>query len=72
VGFVRLRPRQDPEGRRAQEIEDELLREHFAVILENLDRILEAPRYFFCQLRSAWFSCLRLFGGGRIPLGLSP
>lgn len=63
-------PRQDPEARRAEEIEDELLREHFAVILENLDRILETPRYFFCQLRSAWFSCLWVYGGGPIPLGV--
>jgi hypothetical protein len=63
-------PEQDPEGRRAQEIEDELLREYFAVIVENLDRILETPRYFFCQLRSAWFSCLWFYGGGRIPLGV--
>jgi hypothetical protein len=63
-------PEQDPEARRAQEIEDELLRGHFAVILENLDLILETPRYFFCQLRSAWFSCLWVYGGGPIPLGV--
>jgi hypothetical protein len=63
-------PQQDPEARRAQEIEDELVREHFAVILENLDRILDTPRYFFCQLRSAWFSCLWVYGGGPIPLGV--
>jgi hypothetical protein len=63
-------PEQDPEARRAQEIEDGLLREHFAVILENLDLILDTPRYFFCLLRSAWFSCLWVYGGGRIPLGV--
>jgi hypothetical protein len=63
-------PSRTRKPRRAQEIEDGLLREHFAVILENLDRILDTPRYFFCLLRSAWFSCLWVYGGGRIPLGV--
>ena len=72
MGFVRIQSGQTiPEERRAREIEDELLREYLPVILGNFERILETPRYFFCQPGSAFLSCSFFYGGGGpIPLGV--
>lgn len=64
-------PGNDLEARRAREIEGELLREYLPVILGNSERILETPRYFFCQPGSAFLSCSFFYGGGGpIPLGV--
>lgn len=64
-------PRNDPESIRARLAEDELFRQHLPVILANGDRILATPRYFFCQLKTAYMSSLWMFGGGGpIPLGV--
>ncbi len=63
-------PPDDPELRDAKEIEDELFRQYFPLIRSSSETILETPRYFFCQLKSAWFSSLWIYGGGPIPLGV--
>ena len=61
----------DPENVRARLEESRLFRESLPVILANADRILATPRYFFCQLDSAYMSSLWWFrGGGPIPLGV--
>jgi hypothetical protein len=61
-------PTGDAEARR---VEDEFFQAHVSVILANSDRILANPRYFFCQLGSAWLSVAFWFGGGgKIPLGV--
>lgn len=55
----------------ARHVEDWFLVEHFPTVHANIDRIVETPRYFFCQLRSAWLSAPFVFGGGGpIPLGV--
>ena len=64
-------PTDDPTAREARGVEDDLLRQHLQVILANAERILETPRYFFCQPTMAFMSSLWLFGGGGlIPLGV--
>ncbi|HEY6930616.1 MAG TPA: hypothetical protein VJA66_13135 [Thermoanaerobaculia bacterium] len=60
----------DLEARQAREIEEELLREHLPLILASSERILETPRFFYCQLADAWLSSMWLYGGGPIPLGV--
>ena len=45
------RPQGDAESRCK---EMEILRRGFSMILRNLDRILRTPRFFFCQLQSAY------------------
>ena len=55
------------EARQAREVEEELLREYLPVILASSERILETPRYFYCQLTFAWLSSLWFFAGGPIP-----
>ncbi|MFY9550344.1 MAG: hypothetical protein WAU32_04275 [Thermoanaerobaculia bacterium] len=64
-------PQSDPESIRARLEEDGLLREYLPLILSNADLILGTPRYFFCQLWTAYMSSLWVFrGGGPIPLGV--
>jgi hypothetical protein len=69
--FYSYGPQNDPEAIRVRQEEDALLRRHLRLILANADRVLETPRYFFCQLRTAFMSSLWVFGGGGpIPLGV--
>jgi hypothetical protein len=63
-------PPDTQEAKKAREIEQELLREYLPVILTNSERILETPRYFYCQLGVAWLSSMWLYAGGPIPLGV--
>jgi hypothetical protein len=50
--------------------EMEILRGSFPLILRNLDRILRTPRFFFCQLQSAYSWTLWFGPSGPIPLGV--
>ena len=61
------RPQADAESRRA---EMESLRGGFPLILRNLDRILRTPRFFFCQLQSAYSWTFWFGPSGPIPLGI--
>ncbi len=61
------RPQGDAESRRK---EMEILRRGFPLILRNLDRILKTPRFFFCQLRSAYSWTFWFGPSGSIPLGV--
>ena len=63
-------PPNDPEDRVAREVEEALLCEYLPLILANSERILETPRYFFCQISAAWLSSIWVYGGGPIPLGV--
>ncbi len=64
-------PPNDLEAIRARRKDHDLLQQHLPVILANSDRVLEAPRYFFCQPRTAYMSSLWIFGGGGpIPIGV--
>jgi hypothetical protein len=61
------RPQGDAESRRK---EMETLRRGFSLILRNLDRILRTPRFFFCQLQSAYSWTFWFGPSGPIPLGV--
>jgi hypothetical protein len=61
------RPQGDAESRRN---EMEILRRGFPLVLRNLDRILRTPRFFFCQLQSAYSWTLWFGPSGPIPLGV--
>jgi hypothetical protein len=64
-------PQNDPEAIQSRQEEDDLLRRNLRLILANSDRIDGTPRYFFCQLRTAYLSSPWIFGGGgSIPLGV--
>jgi len=61
------RPQGDAESRRR---ETKVLRRGFPLILRNLDRILRTPRFFFCQLQSAYSWTFWFGPSGPIPLGV--
>jgi hypothetical protein len=61
------RPQGDAESRRK---EMEILRRGSPLILRNLDRILRTPRFFFCQLQSAYSWTFWFGPSGPIPLGV--
>jgi hypothetical protein len=61
------RPQGDAKSRRK---EMEILRRGFPLILRNLGRILMTPRFFFCQLQSAYSWTFWFGPGGPIPLGI--
>lgn len=61
------RPDGDAESER---VEMESLRRGFPLILLSLDRILRTPRFFFCQLQSAYTWALWVGPTGPIPLGV--
>ncbi len=64
-------PADDPTARKRRAGEDDLLRQHLPVILANAEKILATPRFFYCQIATAFMSSLWLFGGGApIPLGV--
>jgi hypothetical protein len=55
----------------ARGVELEFFRKNLSIILANSYQVLATPRYFFCQLGSAWLSVAFWFGGGgKIPLGV--
>jgi hypothetical protein len=61
------RPQGDAQSRRK---EMEILWPGFPLILRNLDRILRTPRFFFCQLQSAYSWTFWFGPSGAIPLGV--
>jgi hypothetical protein len=60
-----------PQGdAKSQRKEIEILWRGFPLILGNLDRILRTPRFFFCQLQSAYSWTFWFGPSGPIPLGV--
>lgn len=66
IQIITFQPSLDEPEKRAAE--KQLLRQNLGLLLENAEKIINTPEYFFCPLRTAFLS-LAYINGGMMPLG---